>query len=73
MAVSFKRGCGLGFSAACENLRTLLTGGVFAVAPPALRDYPDRVEGKQGGDRRPGAVGLITLRACDQGWPDTCR
>ena len=27
-AVPFKRGCGLGFSAACENLRTMLTGGV---------------------------------------------
>jgi hypothetical protein len=70
-AASFKRGCGLEFTAACENLRTLLTGGVLAVAPPQLRDYPIVLRGSKGPitDQRPPA---LYARACDQGWPDTC-
>jgi hypothetical protein len=69
--VPFKRGCGLGFTAACENLRTMLTGGVLAVAPPTLKDYPIVLRGSKGAitDREPAA---LYARACDEGWPDTC-
>ena len=69
--VPFKRGCGLGFTAACENLRTMLTGGVLAVAPPTLQDYPIVLRGSKGPitDRGPSA---LYARACDEGWPDTC-
>jgi hypothetical protein len=39
-AVPFKHRCRLRFIAACDNLRTMLTGGVLAVAPPTIGDYP---------------------------------
>jgi hypothetical protein len=70
-AVPFKHGCGLGFTAACENLRTMLTGGVLRVAPPALEDYPIVLRGSKGpvSEREPSA---LYARACDEGWADTC-
>jgi hypothetical protein len=70
-AVPFKHGCALGFTAACENLRTMLTGGLLAIAPPRLEDYPIVLRGSKGAvaDRNPSA---LYARACHQGWPDTC-
>jgi hypothetical protein len=70
-AVPFKHGCGLGFTAACENLRTMLTGGVLAIAPPTLGDYPVVLRGSKGPltDR---SASALYARACKEGWPDTC-
>ena len=70
-AAPFKQGCGLGLAAACENLRTMLTGGVLAIAPPTLEDYPIVLRGGKGPitDRSPST---LYARACDQGWPNTC-
>ena len=71
-AEPFKRGCGLGFTAACENLRTMLTGGVSrASRRPTLEDYPIILRGSKGQitDREPSALYAL---ACDEGWPDTC-
>ena len=48
-AEPLRRGCDLGFAAACRNLRTLATGqGAFASAPPALEDFPIVLRGSKG-------------------------
>jgi hypothetical protein len=39
-AEPFERGCRLGFRVSCENLKTMKTGGEFAVSPPSIEDYP---------------------------------
>ena len=71
-AVPFRRGCELGFTAACRNLE-ILSGstGELASAPPALADYPVILRGSKGEVRSKTASGLYAL-ACREGWPNTC-
>ena len=64
-AEPLRRGCGLGFAAACQNLRTLTTGqGAFASAPPALEDLPIVLRGSKGEirEREPGALYALACR-----------
>jgi len=71
-AEPFKRGCELGFQAACRNLRTLTSGtGAFAAAPPTLEDYPIILRGSKGEIRERKPSELYAL-ACHEGWPGTC-
>ena len=71
-AEPLRRGCELGFAAACRNLSTLTTGtGAFASAPPALEDFPIVLRGSKGEilEREPSALYAL---ACREGWPGTC-
>jgi hypothetical protein len=73
MTASFERGCRLGFVPACRNTVRLSNGNrPFERATPTLADYPILLRGGKGpiADRTPAA---LMARACDQGWPDTCR
>jgi Na+-translocating ferredoxin:NAD+ oxidoreductase RnfD subunit len=70
-----RRGCELGFEAACRNLGTL-TGGAdgaaaFAAPPPALDDFPIILRGSKGEIREREPSALYAL-ACREGWADTC-
>jgi hypothetical protein len=67
-----RRGCDLGFPAACRNLTTLtVTGGELTSSPPTIDDYPIILRGSKGKirDRNPAALYAL---ACYQGWPNTC-
>jgi hypothetical protein len=71
-AVSFTRGCELGFVVACHNLGKLTSdSGPFASARPTLQDYPIILRGSKGAivDRTRSA---LNARACHEGWPETC-
>ena len=69
---TFLRGCELGFAASCDNSDRLGLNGGLQHAPPRLEDYPIILRGAKGpiADRDPSA---LYARACDQGWPGTCR
>jgi hypothetical protein len=69
----FRRGCELGFAAACLNLDTLsgTAGGELVRAAPTLDDYPIVLRGSKGQVREEGRTALYAL-ACRQGWPNTC-
>ena len=68
----FERGCELGFSAACRNLRAMRSPGAELVrAAPTFEDYPIVLRGSKGQVREESRSALIAL-ACRQGWPDTC-
>ncbi len=67
-----RRGCELGFAAACGNLRTLTSGtDTFAAPPPALEDYPIILQGSKGEIHETQPSALYAL-ACHEGWPGTC-
>jgi hypothetical protein len=71
-AEPLKRGCDLGFPAACGNLRTLTTGtGKFGSAPPTVEDFPIILRGSKGDIREREPSALYTL-ACREGWRDVC-
>jgi hypothetical protein len=72
-ATPFRRGCELGFAAACRNLDTLSStaGGELVRAAPTLDDYPIVLRGSKGPVREENHTDLYAL-ACRQGWPDTC-
>jgi hypothetical protein len=71
-AEPLRRGCELGFAAACRNLNTLTTGtGTFARAQPTLADLPVILRGSKGEIREWDPAALYAL-ACHEGWPDTC-
>jgi hypothetical protein len=71
-AEHFKRGCDLGFSTACSNLR-VMTGseGRFAAGPPTLEDYPIILRGSKGEIHERDPAALYAL-ACHEGWPEAC-
>ena len=72
-AEPLRRGCELGFEAACRNLRRLTSGtGAFAAPPPGLEDYPIILRGSKGEIREREPSELYAL-ACREGWPDTCK
>lgn len=71
-AEPLRRGCELGFEAACWNLRALRNGqDAFRAPPPELRDFPIILQGSKGEiqEREPAALYAL---ACRQGWPGTC-
>jgi hypothetical protein len=71
-ANSIRRGCKLGFLAACLNARRMTGANRTLVSrPPTLEDYPVILRGSKGAitDRSPSA---LYARACSQGWPDAC-
>ena len=71
-AEPLRRGCELGFTAACQNLSTLTSGtGTFARAQPTLTDYPIILRGSKGDIRERDPSALYAL-ACHEGWPNTC-
>jgi hypothetical protein len=68
---SMVRGCDLGFSAACDNVDRVATGGVLATDRPTLDDYPIILRGSKGPVTARTPEQLYAT-ACRQGWPDTC-
>jgi hypothetical protein len=71
-AEPLRRGCELGFEAACRNLSTLTSGiGTFARAQPKIEDYPIILRGSKGEIREREPSALYAL-ACREGWPGTC-
>jgi len=67
-----QRGCGLGFDAACRNLKTLTTGeGEFTTASPTIADYPIILRGSKGEIRERDPAALYAL-ACREGWTSAC-
>jgi len=71
-AEPLRRGCDLGFPAACRNLTTLtVSGGELMTASPTLEDYPIILRGSKGKIREREPAALYAL-ACYQGWPNTC-
>jgi hypothetical protein len=71
-AGTFRRGCDLGFAAACGNLTALAGGGRFASAPPGLDDLPIILQGAKGEIRDRDRTALYAL-ACREGWSGACR
>ena len=71
-AMVFERACGLGFSAGCDNTSAITQGDMFRRDSPTIADYPFILRGSKGSfpDREPAQ---LYARACDQGWPGTCR
>ena len=71
-AEPLRRGCDLGFPAACRNLTTLtVSGGELTSASPTLEDYPIILRGSKRKIREREPAALYAL-ACYQGWPNTC-
>ena len=71
-AEPLRRGCELGFTAACQNLSTLTTNtGTFARAQPTLADLPVILRGSKGEIRERNPPALYAL-ACHEGWSDIC-
>jgi hypothetical protein len=71
-AKPLRRGCELGFTAACGNLGVLNGGaGSFAAAPPTIEDYPVILRGSNGEVRDNGRSALYAL-ACREGWTGAC-
>jgi len=67
-----RRGCDLGFEAACRNLSTLNgSTGAFAAPPPTLADYPIILQGSKGEIRERDPSALYAL-ACREGWRGSC-
>src|SRR5262249_6474956 len=68
----FRRGCDLGFEAACRNLNTLNGADrTLTKAPPRLVDYPIILQGSKGPVREQRYWELVEL-ACREGWSDEC-
>ena len=71
-AAPFRKGCSVGFAAACRNLDELSRGGnAFSAPPPGLADYPVILQGSKGPLRETDAAALLPL-ACAQGWKAAC-
>jgi len=71
-AEPLRRGCGIGFEAACRNLSSLKSGkDEFAAPPPTLEDFPIILRGSKGEIREREPAALYAL-ACREGWPNTC-
>jgi hypothetical protein len=71
-AEPLRRGCELGFAAACGNLEVLASGKEnFAAPPPGLDDLPVILRGSKGEirDRDPSALYPL---ACREGWTGMC-
>jgi len=72
-AQPLRRGCELGFAAACGNLNALTRGTEkYGSAPPGLDDYPIILRGSKGEivERDPSALYAL---ACREGWPGMCQ
>ena len=66
------RGCGLGFSPACQNLTRFTTGaGSLRSASPLPHDLPILLRGSKGPIRERDPVTLFA-RACELGFSGTC-
>lgn len=71
-AEPLRRGCDLGFVAACGNLSSLSAGTTaFIAPPPTLEDYPIILQGSKGEIRERDPSALYAL-ACREGWTDAC-
>ena len=72
-AEPLRRGCDLGFAAACRNLSALGSNtDAFTAPPPMLEDYPIILQGSKGEIRERDPSALYAL-ACREGWSTTCR
>ena len=69
---SMRRGCELGFQPACDNVTAVISGAPRATGSPPLRDLAILLRGSKGPITDRSSASLYT-RACDQGWPDSCR
>jgi hypothetical protein len=70
-ASAFSRACTLQFAAACENARTLTTGGVLRRDVPTAADYRFILQGSKGPLKDVPAEELYA-RACELGWSSAC-
>jgi hypothetical protein len=77
-AVPLRRGCELGFEAACRNVealrnrRAVRSGtGELESAPPGIDDWPVILRGSKGEIRERDPVALHAL-ACTEGWTEMC-
>ena len=69
---AIQEGCTLGFQPACDNTVALNSGGLpHATGPPPAEDLPILLRGSKGPITDRTARSLY-LRACAQGWPDSC-
>ncbi len=68
----FERACKLGFSAGCDNAVALKQGDMFRRDAPMVADYRFILRGSKGPFQDLDPTQLLA-RACEQGWPDTCR
>jgi len=67
-----RRGCEIGFEAACRNLSSLRSGkDEFAAPPPTIEDFPIILRGSKDEIREREPAALYAL-ACHEGWPNTC-
>jgi hypothetical protein len=68
----FERACKQGFSAGCDNNIAVAQGNMFRRDAPLVADYRFILRGSKGPlpDEEPTQ---LLARACDQGWPDTCK
>jgi hypothetical protein len=68
---SMQSGCEMSFQPACANLAAKMSGDPWTAGPPPLEELPILLRGSKGpiGDRSPGS---LYLRACDQGWAESC-
>ena len=72
-AAPLRRGCDLGFDAACRNVAVLSSGeGDFASGGPTLQDYPIILRGSKG-EVRPREPAALMALACQEGWASACR
>jgi hypothetical protein len=72
-AKPLRRGCELGFAAACLNLQVLTSGADHFSAPaPTLEDLPIILRGSKGEVREREPEALYAL-ACKEGWPGMCK
>jgi hypothetical protein len=71
-AAAFQRACTLRFAAACDNVAALGKGGTLRHDVPTAADYRFILRGSKGPiDHLPPAE--LYARACELGWPGTCR
>jgi hypothetical protein len=70
-ALVFDRACQQGFSPGCDNTVAITQGNMFRRAAPMVADYRIVLRGSKGplADEAPAQ---LLVRACEQGFPDTC-
>lgn len=69
---AFDRACALGFAAGCDNAAAIVNGGAFRHDVPTAADYRFILRGSKGPIAET-APERLYARACELGWPGTCK